>query len=563
MNKEMDISKIREATMVSYLYLVYKMKLKSKIRSIQNFLKIFQQLNPKFLIGLLLIHSIFKFMCSIVTILVLEETFQTFNNRNLVTYVLLFFLYVFSREDVEKTNSFLKKMQWTYLVSPLSKYKVSFYLWVIPSILNIIMKLDVTLPFISYVLYTNKFFGFFLMVSVVSFALIQNISKLSDYLTSNEKKEQILITIMYKLLGLLILLYFIRKVVEILCWLVDTLKSLLGGIDYKHINEQFEENLKNFFTSMFLKSEPYFSQYLVIGALILLFVTVGYCMNINSNVNTLYFKKSNKVRDEKKGKYLIEKLNLSFIQKIYFNQLKTTANLVLFLIDNSEIYLVYYVIYLVGKPILNHFAAFYMLIAFFIILNSNIIHSFVIKDQDIYRNYCDINRITYWKLSNHTIINLCEIKGSLLSKVAIPLVIEQILISYIVSLLIAKSNMFILCTTIMHIVFYYLSGPLIKLHTRLSIFMVPYVFSKYYKTIKYAGTSEFEFFIYDKIYNFYKLPIVLLALLPLTFQLFFDIFNLFTMVVLGLCFVLYYNYIVKESHLFMDKGKVEYEKICI
>ncbi|HEM4284629.1 TPA: hypothetical protein U1X84_000776, partial [Streptococcus suis] len=170
------------------------------------------------------------------------------------------------------------------------------------------------------------------MVSVVSFALIQNISKLSDYLTSNEKKEQILITIMYKLLGLLILLYFIRKVVEILCWLVDTLKSLLGGIDYKHINEQFEENLKNFFTSMFLKSEPYFSQYLVIGALILLFVTVGYCMNINSNVNTLYFKKSNKVRDEKKGKYLIEKLNLSFIQKIYFNQLKTTANLVLFLI---------------------------------------------------------------------------------------------------------------------------------------------------------------------------------------------------------------------------------------
>ncbi|HFI0092196.1 TPA: hypothetical protein ACGOTY_001385, partial [Streptococcus suis] len=156
------------------------------------------------------------------------------------------------------------------------------------------------------------------MVSVVSFALIQNISKLSDYLTSNEKKEQILITIMYKLLGLLILLYFIRKVVEILCWLVDTLKSLLGGIDYKHINEQFEENLKNFFTSMFLKSEPYFSQYLVIGALILLCVTVGYCMNINSNVNTLYFKKSNKVRDEKKGKYLIEKLNLSFIQKIYF-----------------------------------------------------------------------------------------------------------------------------------------------------------------------------------------------------------------------------------------------------
>ncbi|HFR3628927.1 TPA: hypothetical protein ACHVD0_002389, partial [Streptococcus suis] len=113
------------------------------------------------------------------------------------------------------------------------------------------------------------------MVSVVSFALIQNISKLSDYLTSNEKKEQILITIMYKLLGLLILLYFIRKVVEILCWLVDTLKSLLGGIDYKHINEQFEENLKNFFTSMFLKSEPYFSQYLVIGVLILLCVTVG------------------------------------------------------------------------------------------------------------------------------------------------------------------------------------------------------------------------------------------------------------------------------------------------
>lgn len=549
--------------MVSYLHLIYTIKLKNKITNIGNFIKPLNKIDRKFVLFIFMIISIFKCLSSIVTILALEDIFLALNISNLVPYILLILLYAYSKEDVEKTDSFLKKLQWTYLVSPISKSKISFYFWVIPSILNLLFKLDVILPFIVYLVYKSNFFGFLGVFCSLFFALLQNISQLSTVLSQKGVEKSFLRIIVSRFLMLMVGFYFADKIVDLVTWAIEVIKSLLKGADYHSVNLQLEQDVKRIFENVFSEVATDIDKYIALAVLFFLFVTLNDIWNIQKNARFMYLAQGIST-DRGSSNYLRKKLTLSFIESIYFNQLEKISNLPLFLIDNTEIYIAYYVIYRIGRNTTNAFSLMYIFIAFFIVLNSNIVHSLVIKNQNSFRNYEDINRMSYWRLSNYDIVDLYRIKRSLLSKLAFPLVIEQLFISYIVSLLASTGNRdFYFYMTVLHLILFTLSKPLINLHSRLSLFMVPYIFSKYYRSIKRSGTSEFEYFIYEKMYNFYKLPLVLLTLIPLGVQLFFDFFNFWIVVALVGGFIIYYNYILRETELFIEKGKREYEKICV
>ncbi|HAB49474.1 MAG TPA: hypothetical protein DCE17_03440 [Lactobacillus sp.] len=96
---------------------------------------------------------------------------------------------------------------------------------------------------------------------------------------------------------------------------------------------------------------------------------------------------------------------------------------------------------------------------------------------------------------------------------------------------------------------------------KLSTFMTPYIFSKNYDLLKNTAKTEPEYDIYSKVYNFYKFPLVLLAILPLLLQLFIELFYWPILAILSGLLGVYFFYIGKEAKLLLNKGEVEYEKL--
>lgn len=96
--------------MNNYLYLIYQLRINDKLRNVKSFLKFLQKVPDVYLISLFFIVSIFKLVCSVITIVVLDEILSLFSLSFTLPYVIVLLLYLFSMEDHQKNKTLLNKL---------------------------------------------------------------------------------------------------------------------------------------------------------------------------------------------------------------------------------------------------------------------------------------------------------------------------------------------------------------------------------------------------------------------------------------------------------------------
>ena len=540
-----------------YLYLICHLKIESKLRSLKNFFSFLHSLSKIHFIILFVISSLFKLFCSFVTLVVVDELLTLFQLEYLSPYLISFLLYVLNLENYQKNETLLKKLFPLFISAPLSSKQFSVNFLFLPNLVDLMLKLDVTLPFMIYLIVTSKLGGGFLVFFILGATLLRNVWQVEKKLLNQATRDDLFWISLQRILGSFVGMIVINKLFYLVLFTVESIQKIYQGTPMQQVNVTFTAQLKLLFLDFSAK------KWLFVGGVLIacwFFTILNALFQLKVHANELY---TNDIHH--KFKLPLDRLKLfsrvSFltVEKVYLRYLESEKTSFHFLISVPEIFVGYYLLYLLCSHVANVWIAVYMFVAFFIIGNTNIVNAFVIKNQDVFRNYVDISRIYYWKSSKYGIRDLYICKKRLLVKLALPLVWEQIAISYLIALFVFPS--YLVYISLLHFVFILLSASMTHFSAKLSTFMTPYIFSKNYDLLKNTAKTETEYDIYSKVYNFYKFPLVLLAILPLLLQLFIELFYWpILAILLGLLGV-YFFYIGKEAKLLLNKGEVEYEKL--
>ncbi|MBM7636038.1 hypothetical protein [Streptococcus saliviloxodontae] len=491
----------------------------------------------------------------------LDELLAFFRIQFLLPYVIILLIYIFSIEEIEKHNFYLKAIKQYYLEAPLSKRELVNFFIILPNVINLLFKIDTILPFLFFSIFLSNHIFAVSAVLVILYVLLQNSYKTAIYVIEERNELNFINKVIGRIFFLIISFFIVNKIFKIVVISIRSMKELFIGYNYSSVSSKFEESLRNLIpnTEIFLNiSKNFYLSLLLFAFFINIF---NYIIKINKliGLEKVIVKKGYDISHLRIFKYI----NFSGIEKLLLRQILGVKNTFLFLADNSEIFVTYYLVYLVCNNVNNFYVKIYILLAFFIIGNSNIINSFVIKNIDFFRNHNDIPAIGYWKISEKGIVDLYKIKKGILEKITYPLAIEHVIISYVTAITICNNLYELIIYTMLHFVFFLILNKLIRFNSSLSTFMTPYVFARFYKLLKVSAISEYEFEMYNKIYNFYKFPLVVLTLLPLTLQIFVNIFNGMTLLFLIVCLGIYFLYIGREEELLLEKGQNEYEKINV
>ncbi|MEY8584613.1 hypothetical protein [Ligilactobacillus animalis] len=545
--------------MNNYLYLIYQLRINDKLRNVKSFLKFLQKVPDVYLISLFFIVSIFKLVCSVITIVVLDEILSLFSLSFTLPYVIVLLLYLFSMEDHQKNKTLLNKLLPFFVIAPLSRNRFGINLLLLPVLVDLTLKLDVILPFIVFPLISLKFEGMFLVFLVLGAALVRNIAKVGSKIGNNVVKVSIFQIMLKRILGIALGIFVIDRIFYLSLFTFESIKKMWQGASLQRINADFSKQLQELFLN-------FSGNYLhLISILVVITISLSLVSNVFKvvlYVEQLYSTKINvsmKTESSLADLFLFRKIKFSVIEKMYLDYIEDEKTVLTFLFSMPEIFVGYYLVYLLCSHSPNIWVVSYILVSFFIIENSNIVNAFVIKNQEVFRNYVDILKLYYWKSSRYGIRELYLFKRDLLVKLSRPLVLEQIMLSYIISILVLPQ--FLGYISLLHLFFFLISNKLTRLNAKLSTMMTPYIFSKNYSILKNMDKTETEYTIYSKLYNFYKFPMTMLTLIPLVIQLFVDIFSLTVFIGTIALFGAYYLYIDREERLLLDKGVKEYGRL--
>lgn len=540
-----------------YLYLIGRLKIESKLYSLKNFFSFLHSLSKIHFIILFVISSLFKLFCSFITLVVAGELLRLFQLENLLPYLIFFLLYVFNLEDHQKNETLLKKLFPLFIGAPLSRRQFSVNFLFLPSLVDLILKLDVTLPFMIYLIVTLKIIGVFLIFFILVAVLLRNVWQVEKRLVNKSAQDSSFRVILQRILGSAVGIFVINKLFYLVLFTFESIKKIYQEMPIKQVNVTFTAQLKSLFFDFSTK------EWLFVGGLLIaccFFTILNALFQLKIHTNKLYNNDIHcKIELPLDRSKLFSKISFSTVEKVYLLYLEREKTSFHFLISVPEIFVSYYLLYLLCSHVDNVWIAVYMFVAFFIIGNTNIVNAIVIKNQDVFRNYIDISRIYYWKSSKYGIRDLYIYKKNLLVKLALPLVWEQVAISYMIALFIFSR--YLVYISLLHFAFILVSTSMTHFSAKLSTFMTPYIFSKNYDLLKNTVKNEAEYDIYNKVYNFYKFPLVLLVILPLLLQLFIELFYWPILVILLGFLGIYFLYIGKEAKLLLNKGEVEYEKL--
>lgn len=212
--------------MNNYLYLIYQLRINDKLRNVKSFLKFLQKVPDVYLISLFFIVSIFKLVCSVITIVVLDEILSLFSLSFTLPYVIVLLLYLFSMEDHQKNKTLLNKLLPFFVIAPLSRNRFGINLLLLPVLVDLTLKLDVILPFIVFPLISLKFEGMFLVFLVLGAALVRNIAKVGSKIGNNVVKVSIFQIMLKRILGIALGIFVIDRIFYLSLFTFESIKKM-------------------------------------------------------------------------------------------------------------------------------------------------------------------------------------------------------------------------------------------------------------------------------------------------------------------------------------------------
>lgn len=548
--------------MGAYLKIVIENKVRGKKDFFNNYITIDSKHNILFKF-VIIVSSLLRFTCSVVTVMLLNELFLGTHFEYLIQVLNILFLYFLSQDNQKFSEIFFKKNYFYFFMG--SKTSKTFFQKSLLAlvIVDTILKLDVILPFIVYFIKEQGNKGVFLVFLVLITSMVTQCLRLAKKVA--QLKSTSLKFYLNKIILGILGIWIANRIFYLMVIVIESMKSLMVGDDYYQVNIAFENQIKSWFSTLLPKVSVNINTVIIILSAVILIKSI---VELKTKADYLWLGmvKSNAstIKIGNKQKHIFSLKNAIKIYELpYYKKMLSAgenSNPIHVLLDNLEILILYYITFLVLSKLDNIFASVFCIVVFYLIGNSNLANSYVVKYENVFRNYLDIDKMIYWKNSKYDIVGLYKIKTTLLQKMLIIPSIEMFIISYVVSLLAVKNLILI---TIVHILLAFLTKRITLFNSELSTFMVPYLFSKNYPLLRKSNSATYEINLYEKVYNFYKFPLIMLMILPLLLQVFINFFTAYVFAILLIAILIYCAYVSREMRLLVTKGGREYEKVSI